>query len=362
MKSFVLAIGLTGLFFNLQAQDRVLPGYIVKYPGDTLRGILKEQGGDESSKQISFKASATDKDYQIYTPEQVKSYQYDSGNLFRAITYADDRPGPDTRTGSVSRTCYGKLLLTGEYDLYSFTEEGALYFLVRKDNNFILMYDDDLQTMTGVKGNFRSELNFFASGCDAMSKEVESAGYSVSGLMAFFQQLDACLNPNKSVQSYYHEVKGYSGFFADMGGIAYGSRAQFTVEAGWRRVWPQVTPNFSLNIGLRFANLVKLVETTTFPAKIYTRADYQITSVPVTIQYNLSLLKGRVQPFVFAGLSLVTVNVQSDSTLPDNGPAKGFVLGLGIEVKITHLLWARAEWREEYMSQFPTVGLAVILP
>lgn len=356
MKSFVLAVGLTGLFFSLQAQDRVLPGYIVKNSGDTIRGILKEQGGDESAKQISFKASANDADFQIYRPDQVKSYQYDSGNLFRAINYVDTRPG------SVNRTCYGKLLLTGEYDLYCFTEDGALYFLVRKDNSFYLLYDDDLQTMTGAKGNFRSELNFFASTCSTMNKEVERAGYSVSDMIAFFQQLDACLNPGGPVQSYYHEVKGYSGFFAYMGGIAYGSRAQFTVEAGWRRVWPQANPNFSLNIGLRFANLVKLVKIGPPSEITYHQADFQITSVPVTVQYNLSLLKGRIQPFVFAGLSLTTVNVQSDTTLPDNGPAKGFVLGLGVEVKITHVLWVRAEWREEYMAQFPTVGLAVILP
>jgi hypothetical protein len=50
------------------------------------------------------------------------------------------------------------------------------------------------------QGNFRSELNFLASGCAAMSKEVESASYTEGGLRAFFQQLDACLNQSASAE------------------------------------------------------------------------------------------------------------------------------------------------------------------
>src|ERR1700735_3757315 len=116
---FVLAISLSLLSISAQAQDHSLPGYIVRVSGDTIHGFLKEQGTDESARRISFKGSASENDYQVYTPDQVKSFQYDNGNLFRAITY------PDTRKeeGTVTRSCYGKLLVAGEFDLYSFTEE-----------------------------------------------------------------------------------------------------------------------------------------------------------------------------------------------------------------------------------------------
>ena len=352
MKSFVLAISFTALLLCVRAQDRVLRGYIVKSSGDTLRGVLKEQGSDESTKQISFKASATDKEYQIYTPDQVKSYQYDGGNLFRAVTYTD------TRAASVTRTCYGKLLVTGEYDLYCFSESGALYFLVRKDNNYRLLYDDDRWDLEFGKGNFRNELNFLASGCNSMANEVGRAAYTIGGLTAFFQQLDACLSPHTPVLTYYHEPKGYSGFYAYMGGIAYGSRAQFTVEVAWRKVWPQVDPSLSLNIGLRFTNLVKPIRLTI--DQPFSQGAYQIASIPVTVQYNI--LKGNFQPFVYAGLSLMTEHLSSDVAISADEQPVGLVIGGGVEVKIKRCLWVRAEWRSEYLSQFPTVGLAVILP
>src|SRR5579872_1289918 len=141
LQSFVLAISLSGLFISSHAQDRDLPGYLVRVSGDTVRGLLREQGTDESAKRISFKTSAADNTYQEYSFDAVKSFGYDGGNLFRAITFPDTR-----KEETVTRTYYGKLLVTGEFDLYTFTEDGVLYFLVRKDTSFYLVYDDDLRS------------------------------------------------------------------------------------------------------------------------------------------------------------------------------------------------------------------------
>jgi len=365
MKSFVLAISLSGLFFTVQAQDRSMPGYIVRVSGDTLHGFLKVQGTDESAKQISFKASADDKDFQVYTPDEVRAFQYDGGYLFRAITYSDPRPAVrgttdpragvnSDKSGTVTRTCFAKLLVAGELDLYSFTEQSWLYFLVRKESTYYLLYDDDLQAAPYSQGNFRSELNFLASGCPAMSNEVGSASYTEGGLRAFFQQLDGCLNPNQPVQSYHYGVKAHSGFLAYIGGMSYAGRSQFTMEARYRLFWPQLDPNLTFNVGARFVDLKKLQHGLL--------TDFQLSSIPVTIQYDLDIAKGRIHPFAYAGLSLVSANVTPNNPDVAIGDAKGFVLGAGIEVKVYRCLWVRAEWREEYVSQIPTVGAAVILP
>jgi hypothetical protein len=377
-KTFVLAFGLWLTFHFAQAQDRSMPGYIVRVSGDTLHGFLKVQGTDESAKQISFKASADDKDFQVYTPDEVKAFQYDGGYLFRAITYPDPRPagrgapgtgagvtsdragtgavtgGTSDRAGTVTRTCFGKLLVAGELDLYTFTEQSWQYFLVRKESTYYLLYDDDLQAAPYSQGNFRSELNFLASGCPAMSNAVGSASYTEGGLRAFFQQLDGCLNPNQPVQSYHYGVKAHSGFLAYIGGMSYTGRSQFTMEARYRLFWPQLDPNLTFNVGVRFVDLKKL--------KLGLLTDYQLFSIPVTIQYDLDMAKGRIHPFAYAGLSLVSANVTPNNPDVANVGAKGFVLGAGIEVKVYRCLWVRAEWREEYVAQIPTVGAAVILP
>ncbi|HXD79476.1 MAG TPA: hypothetical protein VN616_16785 [Puia sp.] len=358
MKPFVLLIGLCFLMVAAKAQKPAEPGYIVKISGDTLRGMLRVGNGDELAKQISFRDTVSGRDFTVYTPEQVVSFGFANGYQYRVIRFKDDRP----KEGSVQRAVYGKLLVTGEDDLYSFSEDGILYFLARKGGNFLLIYDDDLRTMPYVKGNFRNELNFFASNCETAGKAVEQTGYSEAGVMAFFEQLDACLNPNLPVRSYYHPVKGQSGFFTYIGEIGYGTRSQFTLEAYWRRSWPQVDPHLSVNIGLRFASLVKRAQDT---VGVWHDMNFQIRSVPVTVQYNL--VWGPVQAFAYAGFSLATVNINTD--LPEfpkdvyyHSYALALVMGAGVQVKVTRRLFARAEWRTEYMSQFPTAGVAVILP
>ncbi len=360
---FVLAISLFLLSIPSHAQDHSLSGYIVRNSGDTVHGFLKEQGTDESARRISFKGLASENDYQVFTPAEVKAFQYDGGNLFRAIIY------PDTRKeeGTVTRSCYGKLLVAGEFDLYNFTEDGVLYFLVRKDDNFYLIYDDDIRSLPYVKGNFRNELNFFAVSCDEAKKEIDRADYSVESLMNFFQKLDACVNPNKTVQTYYHKAKGKVGVFAYAGGIPLGQQSQFLAEIRMRIVWAQLDPKVSFNLGLRYAEVnTRVVDPYYTVATIYHHVNYQIESLPLTIQYNLT--HGIIQPFVFAGVSLCTVNIATDD--PElitydayyHHIAVAALVGAGVEVRLIRVLWARAEWRYEYMSQFPTVGLALTLP
>jgi hypothetical protein len=126
------------------------------------------------------------------------------------------------------------------------------------------------------------------------------------------------------------------------------------MEARWRWFWPQLDPNLSLNAGVRYVHLDKPFSGI--------QTDFELFSIPVTIQYDLDLLNGRVHPFAYAGLSLVAANVTPRSDLLAYGRANGFVLGGGIAVKVYSCLWVRAEIRTEYEAQIPTVGAAVILP
>lgn len=366
MKStFVLACGLCLLFFSTHAQDHSLPGYIVRNSGDTVHGLLKEQGSDESAKRISFKASATDNDYQVFGVDEVKSFQYDGGNVFRAISFPDTRKEGET----VTRAVFGTLLVSGEYDLYSFTEGGILYFLAERDGSFYVMYDDDLRSFPYVKGNFRNELNFFAVSCDAANGQIGQVDYSVASVIQFFQKLNACVSPGKAVATYYHKPKANAGLFAYAGGIPLGNQSQLTAEVRLRMVWPQVNPNMSFNLGFRYAEVIKkqVKDPYYLAAAIYHHETYQLKSLPLTIQYNIT--RGVVQPFVYAGVSLLNVNIVTDDpALIDTYSAyyhhygvEGLVGG-GVEVRLAHFLWARVDWRWEYLVQYPTVGLALTLP
>ncbi|HXB33634.1 MAG TPA: hypothetical protein VNV35_09440 [Puia sp.] len=364
--TFVLAISLFLSFSTTQAQDSFEPGYIVRVAGDTVHGFLKEQGSDETAERISFKASATDKKYKVFTPSDVKAFRYDGGYQFRAVSYSDTR-----KDQPVTRTCFAKLLVTGEYDLYSFTEDYVLFFLVRKDNNFYLLFDDDVHTIPGISGNFRNELNFFVGPCGAEKQEIEGLDYSTGSMIRFFQNLDACLNPDKIVATYIYREKAMLkfGFFAYVGGISFGNDAQYTMEARLRVVWQKLNPSLSLNLGYRVAAVMKrhFQDPDYLIAPVFNHETWQIKSIPLTIQYNFT--NGVVQPFVEGGVSLCTESISTDNPALIsgynpyiNGHALAFIFGAGIEVRLVHVLWARAEWRYEAMSQNPTAGLALMLP
>lgn len=360
--TFVAAVGLCLLFFSAHAQDRLLPGYIVRLSGDTVRGFLKQQGSDESARRISYKAAATDDDYKVFGPSDVKAFQYDGGNLFRLITYPDTR-----KEEAANRTCYGKLLVTGEFDLYTFTEEGVLYFLVRRDNSFYLIYDDDLRSLPYVNGNFRNELNFFATSCAAALREIERADYSIEAMINFFQKLDECVNPSKAVTSYYHKAKSTISLYAYAAGIPLGSQSQFTGEMRLQFVWPELDPKVSFNLGLRYAVVNKKVRDPYYNvATLIDYKNYHIQSLPLTIQYSFT--HGAVQPFILAGLSIAKINeVTNNPALLDGGGiyqnyGVTFLVGGGIEARLAHVLWVRAEWRYEYLVQYPTIGLVLRVP
>jgi hypothetical protein len=343
---------------TVTAQDHPLPGYIVRTSGDTVRGFLREEGTGELLHQIAFKSDAAG-GYTNYSFDRVSAFQYQDGNLYRAISFTDvslDQP--------VVQTHYARLLVSGEYDLYSFTERDRLFFLVRKDTSYRLLFDDDIHVGSYNKGNFRNELNFFAVFCESSKNGIEKMVYGEHSMMEFFQKLDACLAPNKVVTSYYHKTKVAVGFETYGGGIALGDmKSQITGEGRIRFMFPQLNPSISLNLGFRYARVVKkIVDPSYLVANIYHKVTYDMTSIPFTFQYNF-FPRGRVQPFLYAGLSVLRENIITDlpisyfpSTFFQKWSPSGF-LGGGVEVNVTTFLKARAEYRWEDISQWPTVGL-----
>ncbi len=344
--------------FTVTAQDHPLPGYIVRTSGDTVRGFLREEGTGELLHQIAFKSDNAG-DYTNYSFDRVSAFQYQDGNLYRAISFNNvslDQP--------VVQTHYARLLVSGEYDLYSFAENDHLFFLVRKDTAYRLLFDDDIHVGTYNKGNFRNELNFFSAFCEPVRGGIENMVYGEHSMMEFFQKLDACLAPNKAVTSYYHKTKVVVGFSAYGGGIALGDmKSQLTGEARLRFSYPQLNPSISLNIGMRYASVVKKISDPNYlVAKIYHKVTYNMTSFPLTFQYNF-LPNGIVQPYLFVGLSALKINLNTD--LPSYDFAESYYHqysiagfgGGGVEVRIADFLRVKAEMRYEEIVEWPTVGL-----
>ncbi|HXB05751.1 MAG TPA: outer membrane beta-barrel protein [Puia sp.] len=361
MKIRLTTLTLIGMTLLVHAQQTPQPGYIVRSSGDTVHGYLKEVLTGDLVNQVGFKANPADNDFTLYSPSGVKAFQFDGGNAYRALTFTNPQPEHST-----PQTTFVRLLVSGECELYSLHDKSVLYFLVRRDTVVHLLYDDDLHTIPDVKGNFRNELNFFAVGCESARSGIERLDYNEETLLRFFRELDACLAPGQATTTYYHKAKAHFGFFAYAGGFVFSdSRSQFTGEARVRLTYPQLKANVSFNLGFRYANVVRqVVDQNYLVATIHRKVTYSMTSIPFTIQYNFT--RGIVQPYLFAGLSMLRNDITSTEIYP---PTIGDTyyrswnvsgaLGGGIEVSLTNFLQARVEWRYEDFAQFPTAGLSV---
>jgi hypothetical protein len=359
MKKLLTSVAGLVLAVLLHAQQTTHPGYIVRAAGDTIHGFLEEQLIGDLTIHIGFKNRAADNSFTTYTTDQVKAFQYDDGNAYRAVTFTDPR-----QEHAAPQTSFARLLVDGECELYSFHEKSNLYFLARKDTLVHLLYDDDLHAEPYIQGNFRNELNFFAVGCESARGGIERLVYSEEDLQRFFRSLDACLAPDKATVSYFHKAKARFGFYAYAGGFLFSdSRSQFTGEARLRLTYPQLKANVSFNLGLRYVDVVKqLVDENYVAATVHHKVTYNTTSIPFTIQYNFT--RGLIQPFIFTGLAAIRSNINSpDHYVVDDFYDKKWGVvwlgGAGVEAVISDAIQARIEWRYMYIAEYPTLGIAV---
>lgn len=362
MKKLLSSLACLAVSSFIFAQQTTHPGYIVRSAGDTVHGYLQEVFITDEVSRVGFKPNAVDNEFTLYTTDQVTAFQYDSGHVYRALTFTNTLRSP-----AVPQTSFVRLLVSGECELYSL-HESSLYFLVRKDTTVHFLYDDDIHAEPIIPGNFRNMLNFFAVGCETARKGIERLAYNEESLIRYFRDLDACLNPNQTTTVYYQKAKAHWGFFGYAGGFVYsGKRNQFTGEARLQLTFSQLVRGLSFNLGFRYVNANrKLMDPTTsgnlHPS--YGIVDYKQTAIPLTLQYNLA--HGIVQPYIFVGTSLLQTKMASTEIyLPfvedENYKTWNVALlaGIGLEVPLTGFLQARLEWRYEEFLQFPTLGVSI---
>lgn len=359
MKKLLSSLACVALTFFVHAQQATHPGYIVRSAGDTVHGYLKEVVMTDHVTQVGFRTNPSD-EFTLYSPTQVKAFQYDTVHVYRAVTFTN------TLNNSAPQTAFARLLVSGECELYSLVD-GDLFFLVRKDSIVHFLFDDDIHNTQVIRGNFRNQLNFFAVGCESIRRGIESISYNEESLIRYFRNLNACLSPNQSNAVFYQKPKAHWGFYAYAGGFAWsGKNYEYTGEARLRITVPQLNRGLSFNFGIRYDNTNRRV---TDPQKYYFgpvkgMVNYKQISIPLTLQYNFT--QGIVQPFTFVGMSLLRTNISSSEIyLPDiwevydESYNVALFGGVGVEATLTSFLLARLEWRYEQFLHFPTIGVSV---
>ncbi|HTS44248.1 MAG TPA: hypothetical protein VMH01_07610 [Puia sp.] len=347
----LMVFGLKGI-----AQKIFVPGYIVKNSGDTSRGLLQEEMRKDLLTQVQFKTDISSP-AKVFTVDDVKSFKYESGDMYKKISFLDISGDSD-----IHATCFGKQLVEGRYSLFDFESKGSLFFLLTVAPDSYLLYDAVYYANGEEKeeGSYVAQLTLLSNECKYDFFQPNQTGFNEKDISQFVMQLNQCAAPDEKAVSYYTKPKVSTEFLVYAGGLPLGKQGQITVEGIARICYPQISRKFFVNIGFRYARIVteSISDTSLYDHFIET---HQIYCVPLTLQYNI--LTGRVQPFIYAGVSVAYLKETAEDALVNDSGFQhnygfAFIVGAGLEVYIVKGLAFRADWRYELLTQFPSIGLS----
>jgi hypothetical protein len=360
MRPLTFALLLSFLSLHSFAQKNFTTGYIVKINGDTIHGYLQEEVREELFLKIKFKPDNIDAIFQTFTPSEVKAFKFESGNLYKSISFINT-----LEDSSKMQTRFALQLVEGTYNLFSYIINERIYFVITGNDLSDLLYNSAYNNNGELKieSNYTTKLTLLASACDKYVLHPEEVSYNEKEVAKFISQLDNCVSPNTVSTDYYQKPKIQTQIILFAGGLPMGSRNQFSAEGMIRLIYPQLSKKISINIGVRYSHTTKTeIDRDDGNFKFTRTIKDGVFSVPLTLQY--SFLTWVIRPYVSSGFGLAylkeeTTNIQNALYIPPQNQFKLSVIGaIGIEGYITKRLFVKAEWRYELLVQYPAIGIA----
>jgi len=356
MKRFPCIILFISIHFFTNAQQSSDPGYIVKHNKDTVRGMIKTSVEAELFESVSFKKDI-DSDWTQYGPSDIIGFGLEYGK-FSSIHFLNGSKG---NTPDIT---FAKQLISGVYNLFTYTNGARRFFILQKDTTIYQLYDELVSTTGEIEqgANYQNYLYFISVPCDKLNNKYKQIGYDERSIADFVQETNNCISGGSSV-SYFKKQKMAMTPVIFAGGLPIsGQESQITANLLLRFTIPRVDKQASLNIGLNYSRTTYMTadsKSLNPSYQYYTRQ--QVISIPLTIQYNFMLT--RIQPYLYLGFSgaYVTKDALASGfwvTPNDKGFGAYPLAGLGIEARVVSGLFIRADWRYESILQYPAIGLS----
>jgi hypothetical protein len=347
------------------SQNNFKPGFIVKNTGDTVNGFIEEGNERKLAETVAFKKDVAQTESQKLTVKDITSFGYYDGNVFVKIAYN----GPEENTQGVS---FAKYLLKGHYRLYAFLKDEHRYFIIKTpEDSTYLLYDDIYTVASGIvlqTGNFKNVLAFVAGNCDNLRNRVQETGYDETDILDFVKQVNNCVSPSAANEVLYKKPKTETYVYAYAGGLYVGAGYEFTGRIILRSVLPSVDRKTSLNVGINYMDNYKtqtfhafyLGQSSVITAK--SKVSSGILSIPLTLQYYFA--KGKVQPYFDGGFcfdratqtGLLDADLNASPKTITNSLT--YVAAVGVDFVFNPNLAIKADWRYEFLTQYPTIGVA----
>jgi hypothetical protein len=344
------------IYCTINAQQTSDSGYIINHNRDTTRGFIKTSVDADLCESVSFRKNINN-EWTRYGPSDLIGFCL-YNETFRSIHFLN------TTKGNTADTTFAKQLVSGEYNLFTYTNGSRRFFILQKDTTIYLLYDELFLNTGEIEqaANYQNYLYFISIPCDKLKNKSKQIGYDEKSISDFVQETNNCISGGSSV-SYYKKQKMAITPIVFAGGLPMsGQQSQITANILLRFTIPRVDKQASLNIGLNYSSTTYMTADSKALNpyyQYYTR--YQIMSIPVTVQYNLT--QTRIQPYCYLGFS-GTYNIEDNLATgfwvrPNDKEYGGtLVAGLGIEARIISGLFMRADWRYEAILEYPAIGLS----
>lgn len=353
--SLCLGLLLSGSTF---AQTHFVPGYLLRKPGDTLRGYLQEEVQQEILHKIQFRQDLSDTPVRTYRIDELFGFMYSGGNQYRALNFINSA-GDSAR----AETCFARLLVEGTFDLYAVMEDESLYFVIRSADRTYFLYSPAYASNGEVnrEGNFTSRLEQIASICPNGHLRPDQVGFTQKEMTAFVLALDQCISPSTATGNFYHAAKKELDFSAYAGALPAAQAWQTRAGLELQLFYPQLGKKASLDLAFHYSSTPGVYRYLDYGNLPHAQlAMHQVISVPVTLDYRFFL--GAVRPYAYVGFSGAYLKETGFyGTQYYGGYREVFGLAvvgaLGVEVRATPHLYIVGDWRYELVLEYPTLGL-----
>ena len=339
---------------TLLCQENFKSGFIVKNGNDTVRGLVRNDIEEKLTKQVIFKS--TNGTIETYLPQDIESFGFDGGNLFRVVKYIDPT---DDYSGKEQ---FAKLLFDGINDLYSFIRKDNYFFVSRVKSDTTLLLFDDIQNAQGQlieQGNYQNQLFFIGRECEKMRAQAQKIHYNETALLNYFITLDKCLGNDNASVIHYVKPETITQVYIFAGGLPLGDKYQVMGQAVLKIVIPSQSRKTSLNTGIVYLRNKNIGVYQNFWGT-KTKYDHvtDIFEIPLLIQYDL--LEKKIRPFVYGGPGVAykrETDFDGSSTSTKGGVGLTLVGGLGIEGYVSKKVFLKIDWRYDLLAHYPVVGI-----
>lgn len=224
------------------AQKNYLPGFIIKSPGDTLKGFIEYKRWDRSPLKIFFKKLLEEKPTE-YTPIQIKSFGVANENYESAIVDVDASPHKIAELSQTSTpefirdTVFLQILVQGEKTLLHLKDRNAKnHFYIKEEEKYQPLVYKQYIIMGGPSGKFMAKnesyknlLDNYLKNCSSIQNRIKTAKYEVGPLTKLFYYYYQCTNQSINYRTERKEGKVELGIVAGAslstlkftGGISY---------------------------------------------------------------------------------------------------------------------------------------------